>query len=508
MIHNFIISGNIADSEGRRATPSIIAFTKSKHFVGQAAKDQIAVNPRNTIFDTKRLIGRRFRDVEVQSDVRDWPFTMVDRGSSPVPEVDGRSETKQFTPEEISAMILTKMRKIAETHLGQTITNANAVTVITVPAYFNDSQRQATKEAGLIAELNNPRVLNEASAAALAYGFGKQIEEERDVLVFDLGGGTCDVSLLEIQNGTFKVMTTAGDTHLGGGDFDQCLVRHFLSEFERKHKRTIKANSQALCRLRSACEQVKCTLSSQTKTSVQLESLVEGIDFNISITREEFESPCKNLFSKAECLVEQVLKDAKMDKSSVDEVVLVGGSTRIPKVRELFRSFSQEQVTRSVGPDEADKAVAYGASVQAAILQPDAPSNISQNVLLLDVAPFSVGIEAANGAVATLIKRNTIIPTRKSTMFTVHSNKISVFEVHGKSWITFDIDANGIMTLSATEAGSSKTGTMTIFSDKGRLASEEIDRMLREATDYQEAEGQNDHILTKISALPFTNSAK
>ena len=513
----------IADSEGRRAIPSIVAFTDSKCLVGHAAKYQIANNSQNTIFDTKRLIGRRFWDAEVQSDMRDWPFTVVDRGSNPVLQVDRRDETTQFTPEEISAMMLTKMRQIAESQLGKTFTDADTVTVITVPAYFTDSQRQATKDAGLIAGFNNPRILNEASAAALAYGIGKQIEEERCILVFDLGGGTCDVSLLEIQNGTFQVMATAGDTHLGGRDFDQCLIRHFLSEFERKRNQTISADPQALSRLSTACEEAKCALSSQVRTSINLKSLVEGVDFNTCITRTDFEDLCKDLFRKAECLVKQVLKDAKMNKSSVDEVVLVGGSTRIPKIQGLFRSFSQRTITRSVAPDKADEAVAYGATVLAAILQHNESSIFGQNVVLLDVTHFSIGIEAADGTMTTLIERNTIIPTRKSIVFDNLPLKIPVFEGEcqrtkdnnllceftpapcggSQVKVTFDIDANGILTLSAIEAGSSKTETMTVSSDKGRLAPKEIDLMLRQAKDHEKAEGQTDRFQAKIRALPL-----
>lgn len=361
------------------------------------------MNPTNTVFDAKRLIGRKYADPEVQADMKHFPFKIIDKGGKPFISVEFKGETKSFTPEEISSMVLTKMRETAESYLGGTVNNA----VITVPAYFNDSQRQATKDAGLIAGLNVLRIINEPTAAAIAYGLDKKAEGERNVLIFDLGGGTFDVSLLTIEEGIFEVKSTAGDTHLGGEDFDNRLVNHFVNEFKRKHKKDLSSNARALRRLRTACERAKRTLSSSAQTSIEIDSLYEGIDFYTSITRARFEELCQDLFRSTMEPVERVLRDAKIDKSSVHEIVLVGGSTRIPKIQKLVSDFfNGKEPNKSINPDEA---VAYGAAVQAAILSGDTSSKSTNEILLLDVAPLSVGIETAGGVMTALIKRNTTI---------------------------------------------------------------------------------------------------
>ena len=385
------------------------------------------MNPQNTVFDAKRLIGRKFADAEVQADMKHFPFKVIEKTGKPVIQVEFKGETKAFTPEEISSMVLTKMRETAESYLGGTVNNA----VVTVPAYFNDSQRQATKDAGLIAGLNVLRIINEPTAAAIAYGLDKKTEGERNVLIFDLGGGTFDVSLLTIEEGIFEVKSTAGDTHLGGEDFDNRLVNHFVNEFKRKHKKDLSTNNRALRRLRTACERAKRTLSSSAQTSIEIDSLYEGIDFYTSITRARFEELCQDLFRSTMEPVERVLRDAKIDKSSVHEIVLVGGSTRIPKIQKLVSDFfNGKEPNKSINPDEA---VAYGAAVQAAILSGDTSSKSTNEILLLDVAPLSIGIETAGGVMTALIKRNTTIPTKKSEVFSTFSDNqpgvlIQVFE--------------------------------------------------------------------------------
>jgi len=375
----------IANDQGNRTTPSYVAFTDSERLIGDAAKNQVAMNPINSVFDAKRLIGRRFNDVEVQSDMKHWPFKVVDVGGKPVIQAEYKGETKKFTPEEISSMVLLKMKETAEAYLGGDVKDA----VVTVPAYFNDSQRQATKDAGTIAGLNVLRIINEPTAAAIAYGLDKKGSGEQNVLIFDLGGGTFDVSLLTIEDGIFEVKATAGDTHLGGEDFDNRLVAHFSEEFKRKFKKDLTGNPRALRRLRTACERAKRTLSSATQTSIEIDSLFEGVDFYTSITRARFEELCADLFRSTLEPVEKVLRDSKIDKSSVHDIVLVGGSTRIPKVQKLVSDFfNGKEPNKSINPDEA---VAYGAAVQAAILTGDT-SEKTQDLLLLDVAPLSLGI--------------------------------------------------------------------------------------------------------------------
>ena len=538
----------IANDHDNRTTPSYVAFTDSERFIGDAAKSQVSINPYNTIFDAKRLIGRRFDEAAVQSDMKHWPFKVIDGGSSkPTLQVEYKAEKRTFSPEEISSMILIKMKEISEAFIGKPVKDA----VISVPAYFNDSQCQAIKDAGIIAGLTVHRIIRAPTAAAVAYDLNKKAEdneEGRNVLIFDLGGGTLDVSLLVIEDGIFEVKATAGDNHLGGMDFDNRMVNHFSAEFKRKHKKDMTSNARAMCRLRTACERAKRTLSSQAQASIKVDSLFEGIDFYTSMTRAQFNELNQDLFRKTLEPIERVLRDSKMDnykmdKSSIHDVVLVGGSTRIPKIQSLLQDFfNGKELCKSINPDEA---VAYGAAVQAAILAGVTEGGLS-DLLLLDVAPFSLGIETTGGVMTNLINRNTTIPTRADTFttdydtlqtlkiyqyrddtpiqqkkkgniavqvfegerkFTKDNNLLGKLDLTGippapdgvpQIEVTFDIDANGILIVSAKDRGTNKVNQITI-NGKGRLSQADIDRMIRDAEKFK---AEDDEAAKKAEFAP------